>query len=277
MIVKTKLKLSLENKIIPLIASVFARPVFYPIHKLLFHLSLRGMGILNCSDRSSGEYYFIKHKLALLITNKSPIFVDVGANIGEYAKRLINEFPNSNIYAFEPHPLNFMRLKQSIGHAASCFSSALGACTEEIDLFDRADDDGSEHASVLKDVITDLRGKDFVSHKVKSTTLDSFTKANNITFIDFLKIDTEGYEFDVLVGARELISEQRVGVIQFEFNDAARVSRHFIDDFKHLLPNHILYRLLPKHLLRLDFQPIEEELFAFQNIVAIPKKLVPVV
>jgi len=44
--------------------SVFARRVFYPFNKLLYLLSLRGLGVLNFeSDKLSGERFFLSYAL----------------------------------------------------------------------------------------------------------------------------------------------------------------------------------------------------------------------
>lgn len=54
--------------------------------------------------------------------------------------------------------------------------------------------------------------------KVKTITLDSYCQANKISEISLLKIDVEGFELDVLLGASKLINERRIKHIIFEFN-----------------------------------------------------------
>ena len=94
-----------------------------------------------------------------------------------------------------------------------------------------------------------------------------------IDIIDFLKVDTEGHELAVLQGASSLIEDGRIGCIHFEFNEMNIVSRVFFLDFRELLHNYKLYRLLPNGLLPLGDSPLETELFAYQNIVALPISL----
>ena len=43
-------------------------------------------------------------------------------------------------------------------------------------------------------------------------------RTNNSISIDYLKIDTEGYDFKVLLGAKSLFEENRVRFVQFEYN-----------------------------------------------------------
>jgi hypothetical protein len=47
-------------------------------------------------------------------------------------------------------------------------------------------------------------------------TFDGFTKANGIDFVDVLKIDVEGLEFEVLQGASNALKAKKIGVVQFE-------------------------------------------------------------
>ncbi|MEP7071750.1 MAG: hypothetical protein ABI839_05140 [Verrucomicrobiota bacterium] len=48
------------------------------------------------------------------------------------------------------------------------------------------------------------------------------------------------------------------------------VSRVFLSDFVSLLPRHRLFRLLPRGLLPIENIPLTREVFAFQNLLAVP-------
>jgi hypothetical protein len=53
--------------------------------------------------------------------------------------------------------------------------------------------------------------------EVPATTLDLYCERNGVAEIDLLKVDVEGAEFQVLVGARRLLDERRVRRLTFEF------------------------------------------------------------
>jgi hypothetical protein len=52
---------------------------------------------------------------------------------------------------------------------------------------------------------------------VPAATADLYCERNGIEEIDLLKVDVEGAEFQVLVGARRLLKERRVRCVTFEF------------------------------------------------------------
>jgi Methyltransferase FkbM domain len=111
---------------------------------------------------------------------------------------------------------------------------------------------------------------------VDMTTLDDFCSGAKIDNIDFLKIDVEGGEFDVLLGAQEMIARRSIAIIHFEFNSMNIFTKHFLRDFDALLPGYRLYRVCPTTLLELARLPVVcQEIFGYQNILAIREDRVP--
>ena len=238
-------------------------------------MSLRGLGILNYrNDNESGEKYFIRKILPAVIENESPVFFDVGANVGNYSASLLSHFPNAVIHAFEPHPRNYSYLKDNeSSNRLKCYNVALGDSCGELTLYDRKDRDGSPHSSLHEAVISEIHKQDIVEFTVAVETLDNFIEKEKVTYIDFLKIDTEGNELAVLQGASKLLENGNIGCLHFEFNEMNIVSRVFFRDFRKILHNYDLYRLLPNSLLHLNDSPLFTELFAYQNIIALPKNM----
>ncbi len=252
---------------------MFARPQLRRVNTALFHMSLRGLGVLNYeNDKVSGEKYLISNILPFLITKEDPVFFDVGANVGNYSVSLLGTFPSATIHAFEPHPKNFSSLKANVPSSKlKCYNIAVGETRGELTLYDRADYDGSAHASLHKAVISEIHKQDTVEFAVSIETLDEFCADKTITEIDFMKVDTEGNELSVLRGAKKLIENRNIKCIHFEFNEMNIVSRTFFRDFRNILQDFDLYRLLPNGVIHLSDSPVLTELFAYQNIIAIPK------
>jgi FkbM family methyltransferase len=253
-------------------ALIFATPRLAGFHYFLLNVALRGLGIMNYYDHAvSGEDFLVSKLLPRIVQNKESIFFDVGANLGEYSMMLAEKFPKSKIFAFEPHPGNFEILSKAKIPNLLPFKLALSNVRGTINLYDVSGTETSQHASVHQGVISELHQQTEFAFTVKTDTLSSFVKSNAISYIDFLKIDTEGNELSILEGGRSLMQQNRIGMIQFEFNEMNVFSGSFFYNFSHLLENFILYRLLPHGLLPLPQNPLLTELFGFQNILAIPK------
>ena len=232
------------------------------------------MGILNYENYYlSGEKFFLHTILKKYVDQRQPIFFDIGANTGDYSLELSLEFPDANIYAFEPNPISYRVLQSKVKLLnVHCFNIGLGSSESYLNFYTNKNDLGSSHASIYKEVITDIhKYKNFASFKIITTNLDAFCVENDIGCIDVLKIDTEGNEFDILKGAKNLLLENRINLIQFEFNEMNVISRVFLRDYYLLLDKFDFYRLHTNKLIPLLKYDTSNEIFKFQNILAINK------
>jgi FkbM family methyltransferase len=263
------------NRLIVLYLRLFARARFRNLHKALFILGARGLGLLNFENEVlSGERHMITKVLPRHIKTARPLFVDVGGHIGNYTQWLLEQFPEATVHVFEPHPSSFARLTQrKWPPRVSCHNLALShSPAGAMAFYDRRDHNGSHHATFYPEVIGEIHKQSSVEVKVDVDTLDNVAARLGIDRIDLLKIDTEGHELAVLNGARRLLAEGRIGLVHFEFNDMNVISRSFFRDFRTILSGYELFRLLPGDLLPVGTNPLQTELFAFQNILAIPRE-----
>jgi FkbM family methyltransferase len=255
------------NLIFTVYRFIFARVFFYKINKFLYRCSLSGLGILNYENQNiSGEIYFLNKYI-----KKNTTIFDVGANIGLYSEDILKIQKDVKIYAFEPHPKNFDILNKKNINIQS-FNNAISEIECELTIYDYKNI-ATGHASLYRDVLVDIHNSNDVdAFKVKALTIDGFCEENSIIYIDLLKIDVEGHELNVLKGAREMILNNKIKIIHFEFNEMNVVSHVFMRNFFETLSNYDFYRLLPKGMLPLNRKNIlMNEIFAYQNIVAILK------
>ncbi len=254
---------------------VAGRPRFRHVNKFLFDLSVHGLGLCNYqNDRVSGERVFVTKTLPTILSqlHRAPVLVDVGAHRGEYAALFLSTFPNGRVLCVEPSLMRSREIEERFGGRVDVVNAAMSSTEGTAVMYDKGGEENSQHASLYKEVITDLWGMQAVSYEVSVVTLDSLAKSTRLPRVDLLKIDTEGSEYDILLGAQELISTNRVGVVQIEFNEMNLVSRRFVRDFRAILPHHAPFRLLPHGLLEVPHSALDSELFAFQNIVFLPSK-----
>ena len=269
----------MRKNIISLILKIyrhtFGKKIFYKINECFYLFFLRGLGILNGGNFSdSGEKRFIN---LYLKKNKEYVIFDVGSCIGGYSRLVLKRAPLSKIYAFEPDPNNYQKLIKNIkAKNFQAFNYAVGNKEGTINIYDYQNSTTSNpHASLYKGVIEEIHKKKAIKYEVKMIKLANFLRENNIPKIDLLKIDTEGSEFNVLLGLEDFLKKGKIKAIQFEFNEMNIISRVFFKDFWDLLnENYKMYRMLSDGLVRIKkYSPVLSEIYAFQNIVALHKDL----
>jgi len=236
----------------------------------LLLLSYNSIGVLNWNVENSGEYFFIDNILPNYCSSEDLLFIDVGANSGAFSMKLASKFPRAKIIAFEPTKEAFHALKRNTaGLNISAVEKGLGATSENKIIFTSED---SRHNTIYKEVLQKFLIKDKINEeKIAMTTLDSYCEEQFITSIDFLKIDVEGYELFVLKGALKTLAGRKIHVIQFEFNEMNIVSRVFLKDFYDLLGDYNFYRIGTDSLVPILQYSSLNEIFQYQNIIAILK------
>jgi len=121
-------------------------------------IAARARSVELSQRRDQRERYLLRTWLPRAISGPKLIFFDVGANVGHYSEMMLECFPTAFVHAFEPHPRNYSHLLQHAFPAdrAKCHNIALGQCSGSMTLYDHADNDGSEHASLHEATITEF-------------------------------------------------------------------------------------------------------------------------
>ena len=254
----------------------FCRPAWQTFFRHGHKVMLRSLGILNADgDDVTGESWL----LSKLVAANIKTVVDVGANVCVYGYEQLPQ--QTQFIAFEPNPETFALIQaKQYPKRVTLHQCAVGDTEKQIKLYDFADDAELKRtqptatlASVSRQVIEQFHHQKAKSYAVKQVALDVFLTKQKVSKVDLLKIDVEGYELAVLHGAKQLIAEQKIDLIQFEFNEMHVYHRVFFKDFIDCLPNYSFYRLGPNGLLPLpQYRPLTHEIFAFQNILAISNK-----
>lgn len=236
------------------------------------NLAYKNNGIGNYENSVvSGELFVLNQFLPSVFKDKKLVLFDVGANDGDTAVQFRRAFPNAKIFAFEPNKETYeLLLSNCRTDNIVCENIALGEFEETRELVRYHNDPVTPHASLYQDVFLNLHMENQIEKsKVRLTTLDNYTNEHKIDYIDFLKIDTEGHDLFVLKGATTLLNENRIGLIQFEFNEMNVISRVFLKDYYDCLRGYSFYRLSEKRLMPLGRYSSRYEIFRFQNILAI--------
>ncbi len=143
-----------------------------------------------------GDFGFASLKQEIVDSNQyhaelikdGAIVIDAGANLGMFSVFVASKYAGATIYAFEPTPATLEALKENARYYSNIkvFGSALG-----------------EKDGMSSFVITSDPGQNHIGEggtPIQMKTIDSLSFS-----VDFIKIDTEGYEANVLKGAAETI------------------------------------------------------------------------
>ena len=172
------------------------------------------------------------------------LFFDVGCHLGNYTDIVIKNFPNAIVYMFEPQKKIFDKIKKKYKENFNLKISNLSLSNKKnfqnfyINKFDVA----STLSKInLQDELLKKRASYFGEEpskmieeiqNVETIKLDEFIIDKKINYIDLIKIDTEGHEFEVLDGLKENIQKVKFILIEFQSNqifDAYDPKK--IDDF----------------------------------------------
>lgn len=209
--------------------------------------------------------------LTLKSLNKNiKIAIDIGGNIGDYSMNLLSNFPEIEIHIFEPSKYNFEILeKRFFGNKKITINKvALGNSIGEYKLF--SNNPGSGLASLTKRNL-DHFGIEF--NYEEAVTLSTFEhywenvlqKKN----IDFIKIDVEGHELDVMKGMGKAI--ENIKIIQFEFGGTCIDTRTFFQDYWYFFKNNSfkIFRIGPLGLNEIKNYKESDEYFLTTNYLCV--------
>jgi FkbM family methyltransferase len=161
-------------------------------------------------EKESLNYFF-----NLINKNNKVNIVDIGANVGLYSL-YAKHLPNSQFYSYEPFKFTYDLLNDNIK-----LNNIKNVNTYNIGL-------GNQKGKTILNVCLShdglntmgenpLRFNDINPIEVEIDTLDNIFYNNNIK-VDFIKIDTEGYEYNILKGGEKTIKTYKP-IIQLEYHE----------------------------------------------------------
>jgi len=216
-------------------------------------------------------FFYRRWKKALLTSkvlqvNTPSTILDVGANVGQSISFFRQISSRSIIYAFEPHPDCFSTLMRKFQGSVHLFDYAISDSDKLVSFFISPMSETSSLSlpnfdsnwSKLKNRILGLTEEEsYVEVQVQSRSLDSFLQEHNITLVDLVKIDVEGAEYSVLLGAKNSLSEGKIKAVQLEVHhdDLRETHEQEIQTF---LINHNFRK---SHSIRHSFGNFTEDLW----------------
>jgi len=258
------------NSIIKKIVSpIVGKKIFQKFFEALDRFALLGMNIGGGGDLyNSGERIAIEYVKSNLNLKQDLVLFDVGANVGKYTSLLREVFgDHAKIYSFEPSKGTFEKLISNTKDRKRLFNFGLGSKDADMTLFSNNKRSGLSSLYQRNLEHVDMKMDHVESVKIKS--LDSFCDEHNIPRINFLKIDVEGYEMEVLSGSKNRLNSGAIDFIQFEFGGCNIDSRTYFKDFYYLLKDkYKIYRIVKDGLYPIDKYKEIYEAFNTTNYLA---------
>jgi FkbM family methyltransferase len=151
------------------------------------------------------------------------IVIDGGANIGLFSLLASHLTPKGRVYAFEPARVTSTALRKNTRECMNIevLAQGLGDKARKAEMIVHG---GFPSGSTVSDSGMPQFGAeegDLVAEEISITTIDDFAKERNLDRVDFIKVDAEGYEKQILRGARETIQRFRpiLSVSAYHFPD----------------------------------------------------------
>ena len=216
------------------------------------------LNILNFFD------YFYQKKFVNFLKKKNvhnlDVFLDIGAHKGESINLFASNFNINSIYSFEPNPITFEILSKNINKLKNKYSNtriilenlALGSKNQKIFMKQISE----SSSSTIRDLNTNSKyfkkkffflknSKNqnlFKEIEVNQILLSEYIEKNNIQNIDFIKIDTEGYELEVLKGSKNILHKTMYVLFEHHYDDMI-VKNYFFSDIHNFLKENNFHQL----------------------------------
>ena len=214
------------------------------------------------------DYFYQKKIIKFLKKNSLSeinLIFDVGAHKGESINLFLKNMKVKNIVSFEASPLNFKYLENNKKNLEKKFPNTkiiienLALSSDgRVVTFNQFNESSSSTINNInqesryfkrKFNLLNLRNKKkiYESFKLKTETLDNYIYQNNFNRISFLKIDTEGYEYEILIGLKKRI--KFVDTIMFEHHyDNMIIKEYTFSDINYLLKKNDFYQVFKSRM-----------------------------
>jgi len=185
-----------------------------------------------------------------MILKPGGVFVDVGANIGTLSLKAGSIVgPRGRVVAIEAHPKTYKYLIKNVQlnsfRNIECIESAVGASETTMGISDRYSDDQNQVVEAASDL------------KVNLKPLDALLNHLGLPQIDLLKIDVEGFEEQVLLGAKATLQSAKAMYIEINPQALAKYKTSF-SVIRSLLPEFQFFKVGPEGHLKAvvrDYHP----------------------
>ena len=161
----------------------------------------------------------------LTLMDEAPLAIDVGFHDGASSLEMLKARPKARVIGFDPSRFAQTEHAQRFAHEprVELANVALSHETGVLTLYDYGN-----MCNSLAPRKEHMGGARATRYEVPATTLDAYVHAHGIGHINLMKVDAEGYDINVLEGARGLLARQGVDIFMFEFASGWAASKRYL-------------------------------------------------
>jgi FkbM family methyltransferase len=204
-----------------------------------------------------------------IVAKSSPTCIfDVGANQGDWTLDAARTMPGASVHAFELIDETAERLRARVADH-SVVVNAIGLSDREGEVQATFYPDATELSGITSSS-ADMHEAAAEQRTARVTTGDAYCREHHIKHIDFLKIDAEGADLNVLRGFDELLLEGGVDALQFEYGRVNILTHNLLRDFHLFLEDRgfTVGKVFPDHVDFREYTLLDED-FLGPNYVAV--------
>ncbi len=225
------------------------------------------------------DFYYQK-KLFSFLKNRGyrnfNFLFDIGAHHGESIKLFLSNFKIKNIYSFEASNENFKILQKNTKKLQKKFNDvnisienfAVGDEEKVVKMKQMSESSSStinsynvksKYFKKKSLFLFSSKNQNFFSEiNVKQVSLSNYINEKNIKKIDFIKIDTEGYEYYVLKGLQNQFQKTKLILFEHHYDNMLIKNYKFTDIHNFLLENNFKQIYKYKMAFRKTFEYVYE-------------------
>ena len=218
------------------------------------------------------------HVISKFIQSNSIVF-DVGASVGNWTQEVLAHHPNAEIHIFEPRLPAYRNLIQNLSTEIQLgkiiANNFAVATSEEIKTF--YDYENNPELSTFyrrfnAEKPHNIQPPQEIS--ILTTSIDSYCKRLGIKRVNFIKIDVEGSEVDVLHGCSKLLQQGKIDYIQFEYGGTYIDSQTTLKEVFSYLQScrYLIFKILSNKIEYIPQFLHEHEDFRYSNFLAVNER-----
>jgi FkbM family methyltransferase len=173
---------------------------------------------------------------------KGDTFVDIGANTGLTTQMIVNSLPDDyldSVIMFEPIPYLCAECRNKFGSNPKFNINELGLSDRNLTTTVFADNVNLGYNKIYKE---GMEIREHTKHVVRCTTFSDWALENNVTTVDFVKIDAEGHDIEIIRGMYDFLKRtEKLPFILFEIGWYRDLEDKFVQEFKELFKYEVGY------------------------------------